>query len=156
MQQESELSHKDLVRKAQQWLSGTKRCTVVMSDLRTQNTETPDGLGFHGTGGGSVLVECKASRADFQADHRKIFRKYEYMGMGNERYFMVPKGLVKPEEVPDPWGLIEVYPGKLMRSSITKKALPVEKVNKVAEVIVLVSAIRRLEISTAVFVRQED
>ena len=148
------MTHKDLVKKAQQWLSGTMGCTVVMSDLRTQNTETPDGLGFKGTGGFSILVECKVSRAAFNADHKKIFRRNPYMGMGNLRYFMVPKGLVTPEEIPAPWGLVEVYPG-MKRSKIILEARPVEEVNKGSEVTVLVSAIRRLELSTAVFVRQE-
>lgn len=149
------LTHKDLVRKARLWLDGAMGCTIVISDLTTCNRETPDGIGFKSMGGLSVLVECKVSRSDFKADCKKIFRQHEHMGMGDKRYFMVPKGLVKPDEVQDPWGLVEVYPDSFI-ARVTKGAKHIEKVNKNAEITMLVSALRRLEISTAVFVRHED
>jgi hypothetical protein len=146
------LTHKDLVRKARAWLENTMRCTVVMSELATRNTETPDSIGFY-AGGGSILVECKASRADFLADKNKIFRREEERGMGDHRYFMVSAKLISPEEVPDPWGLIEIYPSE--RARIVKEA-KLATTNKSAEITMLVSVLRRLEISTAVFVRHEE
>lgn len=74
------------------------------------------------------------------------------MGMGDERWFMIPAKLVKPEEVPDPWGLLEISEAGYARAT---KAAQQAKVNKNAEVTMLVSVLRRLELSTAVFVRQE-
>jgi hypothetical protein len=146
------MNHKELVKRAQAWLTNTRHCTIVLSELKTRNTETPDGIGFSGSM--SYLIECKATRADFLADKNKIFRREEERGMGNLRYFMVPAGkIVTPDEVPDPWGLIEVYPSDYPRTR--KEALPA-KVDKSAEVIMLVSVIRRLELSTAVFVRHEE
>lgn len=144
-------NHKTLVRKSAAWLRNRKNCNVVFAELATQNNETPDAIGFHGAGG-SILVECKTSRADYLADKNKIFRHYEEMGMGDARYFAAPKGLLKPDELPEGWGLLEITDGKTYE---TKQATHKEA-NKRAEVKMLMSAIRRLEISTAVFVRAED
>ncbi len=117
----------------------------------TNDNETPDAIGFHGAGG-SILVECKCSRADYLADKTKIFRHYEDMGMGDARYFAAPKGLLKPDELPDGWGLLEMseHQTREIKEATHKPG------NKRAEVKMLMSAIRRLEISTAVFVRAEE
>ncbi len=39
--------------------------------------------------------------------------------MGQIRYYMTPPGLLKPEEVPGAWGLLEVHGSKV---SVRKKA----------------------------------
>lgn len=148
------MTHKDLVRKAQAWLRNSKHCTVVIAELATtHNNETPDAIGFFASGGGSILIECKASRADYLADKNKVFRREEELGMGDQRYFFTMAGLIKPEELPDTWGLLELH-DKQVR--IKKEAQIIETVNKNAEIIMLVSVLRRLELSTAVFVRQTD
>ncbi len=149
------MTHKDLVRKAGAWLRNSNRCTVVLTELAaTHNSETPDAIGFFASGGGSILIECKASRADFLADKNKIFRREAERGMGDRRYFMVPVDMViSPDEIPDPWGLIVIPPSE--RARIHKEAA-YATANKSAEVVMLVSVLRRLEISTAVFVRQEE
>lgn len=148
------MTHKDLVRKAGAWLRNSKHCTVVISELATtHNNETPDAIGFYSSGGSSILIECKASRADFLADKNKIFRREEERGMGDYRYFMVPIDMViSPDEVPDPWGLIVIPASE--RARMHKEAKHTTA-NKNAEIVMLVSVLRRLEISTAVFVRQE-
>lgn len=56
----------------------------------------------------SFLIETKISRADFLKDKEKEFRKNPEQGMGDYRYFACPTGLIKPEELPDKWGLIYV------------------------------------------------
>ena len=56
----------------------------------------------------SFLIETKISRADFIKDKEKDFRKKPERGMGDYRYFACPSGLIKPEELPDKWGLIYV------------------------------------------------
>lgn len=143
------MTHKYLVRRMSRWLKVTKRMTVVMTELSTANRETPDVIGWHGNAG-SILVECKASRADFLADKKKIFRHYEDYGMGEKRYFAVPKGLVDRDELPDGWGLIVI--DNYVR--IVVEATP-KKANMRAECKMLMSALRRLEISTAVYVVAE-
>ena len=55
----------------------------------------------------SVLVECKISRADFLADREKPFRQKSHRGMGCERFYFTPAGLLRPEELPAGWGLLE-------------------------------------------------
>jgi hypothetical protein len=141
------MTHKDAVKRIGSWLSGSKGCLVVATELATQNNETPDALGFHGPGG-SILVEIKVSRADFLADKNKSFRKWEDFGMGDHRYFAAPKGLLKAEEMPEGWGLLEIE-----EHCIRERAKPAEKkANKRAEVKLLMSIVRRLKLSTAVFV----
>jgi hypothetical protein len=143
------MTHKDLVRRVGAWLRGRKGCNVVMLELATKNSETPDAIGFHGAGC-SILIECKASRSDFHADKDKWFRQFEDMGVGDVRYFAAPKGLLTPSDMPDGWGLLEVS-----EHQIREVCEPSPKAaNKRAEVIMLTSAIRRLEISTAVYVQQ--
>jgi len=153
-----EITHKDLVKKAAAWLKDTEGMTIVVAELTTAQTETPDCIGF-GRGGHSVLVECKISRSDFLSDKNKHFRRCPEHGMGTARYFMVPKGMVSKEELPESWGLVEVtrYEGK--RKYFTARKI-VEATNntcnKQAEVGFLTSVIRRLELSTCVYVRQEE
>ena len=75
--------------------------------------------------------------------------------MGDSRYFMAPKGLISPDEV-GPWGLVEVTrSGRGLVARVVKVSETFET-NKRAEVGFLTSIIRRLEISTAVFVRADD
>lgn len=58
----------------------------------------------------SFLIETKISRADFLRDFKKPFRA-KGRGIGKYRYFACPTGLIKPEELPEKWGLIYVEPG---------------------------------------------
>lgn len=147
----SGLSHKDAVRRMAAYARNQLGCTVVMAELATHNTETPDVIGFR-TGGWSVLIEVKVGRGDFLADKNKSFRRQMDRGMGDIRYFAAPKGLLKADEMPDKWGLLEID-GRCVR---VRKEPEQQETNKRAEVTMLTSSIRRLELSTAVFVRAED
>lgn len=102
------LTHDDLVAAAGRWLRNTAACSVVLEELvaNTGNGEKPDAIGWYT--GHTLLIECKASRADFLADHKKRFRMHPERGMGMFRYFMAPAGLIKPSELPSQWGLLEV------------------------------------------------
>lgn len=152
------MAHKELVNKAAKWLRTTNRnihfrCSIVIAELVTANSEVPDVLGFRY--GSSVLIECKASRADFLSDKKKYFRREPENGMGDVRYFFAPKGLISEEELPEGWGLLEC---SSMSSSVRlkKESEGFKNADKHAEVIMLASVIRRLEISTAVFVQREE
>ena len=76
--------------------------------------ENPDVFGVrHGldrNGIGTFLLEAKISRSDFLADRSKPHRINPEKGMGKYRYYICPTGLIKPEELPDKWGLIYVSP----------------------------------------------
>lgn len=101
------MTHAELVDRAVRWLKGAKRCRVVWTQATILTSEQPDAIGWV-TGGWSILVECKASRADFFRDQNKWHRRG--VGMGNRRWYLTPAGLVKPEEVPEGWGLLECGP----------------------------------------------
>lgn len=142
-------THKQLVRRVAGWLRVSRefRSKVVLAELVTQADETPDVLGFI-SNGVSILIECKVSRADFKSDAMKSFRQFEDSGVGNYRYFAAPAGLLKPEEMPAGWGLLELD----KRCTFKVKTADWKAGNKQKEVAMLLSAMRRLEISTAVFV----
>jgi len=57
-----------------------------------------------------MLVECKTSRSDFKHDGRKECRNRGINHLGNYRYYLVPNGLIRPDEVPDGWGLLYAKP----------------------------------------------
>lgn len=108
-------AHAHLVEKARAWLMGAGNCVVAATEVSTWvNMEIPDAIGFDYRGN-CTIVECKTSRSDFLADKNKKFRKMPQLGMGMNRYFMVPRGLVSLTELPAGWGLIFVYPNTVRR-----------------------------------------
>jgi len=149
------ITHSELVNRAEAWLRG-KGYRVTAKELHTSNSETPDVMGF-GYGGDSCLIECKTSRPDFFADKNKSFRRDSQNGMGQHRYYAVPVGLVKPEELPDGLGLLNVYEkiGGFRSIRKAKDSLMFDA-DKHAEVNFLVSILRRLRISTAVFIERVE
>lgn len=144
-------THRCMVRRMALWLKNVKRMGVVVSELHTSNGEIPDVIGWSGEAV-SILIECKASRSDFLSDKKKHFRREPDRGMGDKRYVAVPKGLVSPDEVPDEWGLLEI--GK--NSVRVRREADLVKSNKRSECVVLMSALRRLKISTAVYVVSDE
>ena len=52
------------------------------------------------------MIEVKVSRADFIADAKKPFRINPDQGIGASRYYCCPEGMIKPEELPNKWGLL--------------------------------------------------
>jgi hypothetical protein len=133
------VTHAEIVAIAAAWLA--KRCPVVVTELRTYTHETPDVLGFITAGPrvGTCLIECKVSRSDFLVDSKKVTRINSYMGMGQLRYYCCPTGMLKPDELPMGWGLIEV--GAKARRKVKAVPFPVRNVDD--EMRVLVSALRR-------------
>lgn len=107
------MTHSDLVARAAKWLRNTKRCGVVVAELSASySSEIPDAIGWKGPTH-SILVEAKATRADFLKDARKFFRQNWDYGMGQQRFYMVPAGMVRLDELPDGWGLLYCHPKKV-------------------------------------------
>src|SRR5215472_16243752 len=100
------MTHEKLVSKAVAWLRNYG-CGVVLSEQSCASGETPDAIGWK-RGCHSVLVECKISRADFLIDQGKPFRRKPSSGMGCERFYLTPTGLIDPKELPAGWGLLEL------------------------------------------------
>lgn len=101
--------------------------------------EIPDVIGFYGCGG-TTLIEVKISRADFRADAKKYFRRTPDKGMGNNRYYLTPKGLLKPDKMPDKWGLMEECNGKIKVAKVAEH----QESAKNGETCILMSLIRRI------------
>lgn len=55
-----------------------------------------------------TLFEVKVSRSDYLADRKKPIHKCPLEYPGQLRYYVTPPGMVKPDELPERWGLIEV------------------------------------------------
>lgn len=103
------MTHADLVKLAAHWLRARKRCGVVLTEYRYLSNEFPDAIGWKG--GQSWMVECKVSRGDFFADRRKAGR-VAGRRLARFCYYMVPRGLVRVDELPPGWGLLEVLNGR--------------------------------------------
>jgi len=141
------LTHDGLVEVARKWLlkksTGRMACSLVVTDMTTSESETPDALGW--TSAYSIMVECKVSRSDFLADKRKYFRRKPDMGVGDLRYMMTPVGLIKTDELPDGWGLVEVNEKGKPRVKHRHGPTYIES-NQKAEKCMLLSLIRRLDV----------
>jgi hypothetical protein len=105
------VTHSQLVAKAVRWLR-TYRCGVVLSEQACVSGEMPDAIGWK-RACHSVLVECKVTRADFLADRAKPFRLKPQHGVGCERFYLAPAGMIRREELPAGWGLLEFRGGRI-------------------------------------------
>ena len=91
------MTHAQLVERAVRWLRAY-RCGVVLSEQACVSGEMPDAIGWK-QACHSVLVECKVTRADFLADRAKPFRLKPEKGVGSERFYLTPPGLVKDRRI---------------------------------------------------------
>jgi hypothetical protein len=105
------MNHAQLVDRAVRWLR-SYRCGLVLSEQACVSGEMPDAIGWK-QACHSVLVECKVTRADFLADRAKPFRQKPEKGVGSERFYFTPPDLVRTEELPPDWGLLELRRGRV-------------------------------------------
>jgi hypothetical protein len=105
------MNHAQLVERAVRWLR-SYRCGVVLSEQACVSGEMPDAIGWK-RANDSVLVECKLTRADFLADRGKPFRQKPEEGVGSERFYLTPSALLRLEELPPGWGLLEFRRGRV-------------------------------------------
>jgi hypothetical protein len=137
------MTHAKLVEAAIAWLR-RYRCGIVLSEQGCASGEMPDAIGWKGKCH-SVLVECKLSRADFLTDREKQWRTDAEIALGCERYYVAPRGLLRVEELPDGWGLLEMHAREMVVSRKSKKNLrrPGGFMN---EMNLLLASLRRVEI----------
>lgn len=138
------MTHAQLVKLAEFWLR-RRRCRIVLSEQTAHSGEVPDVIGWDADCR-SIVIECKISRADFFADQKKSVRLSPEMGMGCERYYLMPQSIIAPEEVPSGWGLLEVH-GKQVLESVR----PDSKKRRIdpgvmAEMELLLASLRRVEV----------
>ena len=85
-----------------------------------------------------VAYEIKVSRGDFSNEMNKPDKRKASEELANECFFVVPAGLLKVDEIPEGWGLIEKNKGGLRKNKHAKqrstngKFLPIEFVGALA------------------------
>jgi len=137
------MTHAQLVHQAVRWLRAY-RCGVVLSEQACVSGEMPDAIGWK-QACHSVLVECKVTRADFLADRDKPFRLKPERGVGSERFYLTPPALLKTEDLPDGWGLLELRRGRIeMRQGSAKKLRTAAGFRY--EMNLLLASLRRVEV----------
>jgi hypothetical protein len=137
------MTHAQLVEKAVHWLRHY-RCGVVLSEQACASGEMPDAIGWK-RACHSVLVECKVTRSDFLADRAKPFRLKPEHGVGCERFYLAPAGLVRPEELPQGWGLLEHRRGRIATMHPSAKNLRTATGFRY-EMNLLLASLRRVEV----------
>jgi hypothetical protein len=137
------MTHAQLVERAVRWLR-SYRCGVVLSEQACVSGEMPDAIGWK-QACHSVLVECKVTRGDFLADRDKPFRLKPDKGVGSERFYLTPPGLVKLEELPTGWGLLEYRRGRVEMLHASVKNLRTA-VGFRYEMNLLLASLRRVEV----------
>jgi hypothetical protein len=147
------MTHDELIEIGRKWLIkpyascadyGHTGCAVVITEIvcNTWGGEQPDVLGFTNSKCRSILIECKTSRSDFRADKKKPFREFPEFGLGLQRWYLAPIGIIPIEELPEKWGLLEVAKGKI---KVIKNA-QIQKRNYESEIKILLSTMCRLNI----------
>lgn len=145
-------THSELVDRASRWLRNSAvaadgermirvKCGVVVAELVTSASETPDAIGWFNSGMTSILIEAKTSRSDFLADATKWFRLRPHLGTGEYRYYLTPVGLLSVDELPADWGLLEI---RGRRVNVIRLAKPQEHY-RLGETGMLWSALRRIQ-----------
>jgi hypothetical protein len=143
------ITHDKLVEIARNWLAS--RSPVSISEISSGAGESPDCIAFcvsvknrqSHVGFGSVLIECKVTKSDFNADKNKYYRRCEDRGMGDYRFYMAPKGLLAVDKIPHKWGLLEVDDnGKVKMVRVAER----QEADKNKEIALLISTLRRLKI----------
>ena len=137
------MTHTQMVERAVRWLR-SYRCGVVLSEQACVSGEMPDAIGWK-QACHSVLVECKVTRGDFLADREKPFRQKPEKGVGSERFCLTPPALVKIEELPAGWGLLEYRRGRIEMLHASAKSLRTA-VGFRYEMNLLLASLRRVEV----------
>jgi hypothetical protein len=137
------MTHAQLVEKAVRWLRAY-RCGVVLSEQACVSGEMPDAIGWK-QACRSVLVECKVTRADFLADRAKPFRQKPDKGVGSERFYLTPAALIRTEELPAGWGLLECRRGQIEMVQASAKNLRTATGFRY-EMNLLLASLRRVEV----------
>ena len=137
------MTHAQVVEKAVRWLR-CYRCGVVLSEQACNSGEMPDAIGWK-KACHSVMVECKVTRADFLVDREKPWRQKPERGVGSERFYLAQPGLIKVEELPTGWGLLEFRRGRVEMIRESAKNLRTT-VGFRYEMNLLLASLRRVEV----------
>jgi hypothetical protein len=138
------VTHAQLVKLGERWLR-SYRCRIVLSEQTVDSGEVPDIIGWRGNCH-SVIVECKVSRSDFLADQKKFVRERPEAGMGCERFYLAPRGLLKKTDLPSGWGLLECHRREVQVSIKPAIRNFRQEAGFLAEMKLLLASLRRVEV----------
>lgn len=133
-----QITHNILCKKAAQRLKSKYYNVLLIEPKNIVTLEIPDVIGWKNNGS-STVIECKTSRTDFFRDKKKMCRHCPSLGMGEERIYFCPAGLIGIEEVPESWGLWWLYPSGRI---IAKKKPKCMESNKFEELKLVIWALR--------------
>ena len=133
------MQHATLVQLGVRWLS--RQCSVVLYEAAPVKKEITDVIGWAGPR--AILIECKASRADFLRDSLKKMRVNPKAGMAHRRYSLCPTGVIQPSDLPPKWGLLWAEKNSI---SVQRESKGFAQRNLVAEVEFLSAMLRRAQI----------
>ena len=107
-------AHAALCLMAERWLRRQGFGVIFHDRFRaiTDHGEQPDAIGWRG--GISVVIECKATRADFLADRAKPFRVDPTCGMGDWRFYLAPRDVIAVADLPSGWGLLHAVGSRVI------------------------------------------
>lgn len=137
------MTHSLLVELAVKWLR-RYGCGVILSEQACVSGEVPDAIGWK-RACHSVVVECKMTRADFLADRGKPFRTSPHIALGCERFYFTPAGLLRNEDLPRGWGLLEYRSRKIELIHPSDKKLRSPRGFRY-EMNLLLASLRRVEV----------
>jgi hypothetical protein len=95
--------HEKLCCKGVAWLKRNGFGVASLNVWGAGSRERVDCIGFRQQC--SALIEVKVSRSDFLADMNKPERQSG--GVGTYRFYLAPTGLLRVNDLPEKWGLIE-------------------------------------------------
>jgi hypothetical protein len=138
------MTHAQLIRLGETWLR-KRGCRIVLSEQTAESGEIPDVIGWRADCH-SIIIECKISRSDFLSDQHKRARQRPDKGMGRERWYLTPTGLIRAEELPEGWGLLEVHRNETKVLVRPRANSHLKQKGLMAEMALLLASLRRVEI----------
>jgi hypothetical protein len=139
--------HADLIALGVAWLR-EQGCDVVLAEPWTPQGERPDVIGWKKDGSGSILIEAKTSRRDFQKEwsltdrDRKEFRRQP--AAGTWRYYLGPSDIIDSSQLEEcGWGQLVPAPragGRKLSRLFRYKSSREFEVNYKTELAILVRA----------------
>ena len=116
----------------------------VAVELCVYGAENTDVWGYSCGDSSSAVIEVKTSHSDFLADKKKWWRSKEAedrgFQAGTRRWFLCPEGVIKPDELPEGWGLL-YWDGKKIRHIVAPTIT--NRNTSRADLIMLTSILRR-------------
>ncbi|MBV8476772.1 MAG: hypothetical protein JO249_06355 [Acidobacteria bacterium] len=138
------MTHGRLIGLAEGWLR-RQGCRIVLSEQTADCGEIPDAIGWTADCR-SIVIECKVSRADFAADRQKLARQRPKGAMGCERWYLAAAGLLKVNEIPQEWGLLQVRQGRVEVVVRPQSGSQRKHLGIMSEMALLLASLRRVEV----------